>query len=90
MEDVKDVLGTFEDLVALFRLNDCFDIIEKSATSLIQILQLYALAKPEQKIFFTEQTFSLLVMALQPNDTDPNRVLSLQKKLLKCVYWALI
>ena len=46
VEDVKDVLGTFEDLVALFRLNDCFDIIEKSATSLIQILQLYALAKP--------------------------------------------
>lgn len=29
-------------------------------------------------------------MALQPNDSDPNRVLSLQKKLLKCVYWALI
>jgi hypothetical protein len=38
VDDVKDVLGTFEDLVALFRLNDCFDIIEKSATSLIQIL----------------------------------------------------
>ena len=53
-------------------------------------MQLYALAKPPQKIFFTEQTFSSLVTALQPNDSDPQRVLSLQKKLLKCVYWALI
>jgi len=90
VDDVKEALGTFEDLVALFRLNDCFDIIEKAATSLILILQLYALAKPQQKIFFTEQTFSLLVMALQSTDSDPGRVLGLQKKLLKCVYWALI
>jgi hypothetical protein len=84
-KQIDEIFNNFDICVQLLSLQFEVNIVEKSSQCLIQMLQLYALCQQKKReVFFVESHMHFLVAALK---TDKKII---QKRLLKCIYWALI
>ena len=82
---IEEVFNNFEVCVKMLGLNFDISLVEKASQCLIQMLQLFAQSQLKKKeIFFVESHFQYLMSAIKCDRQI------IQKRVLKCVYWALI
>ena len=82
-----EIFNNFEPCIHLLNIQFDISLVEKASQCLIQILQLFAQSKLKRRdIFFTEAHFPYLLSALKHSSHRP----LIQKRMLKCIYWALI
>ena len=98
---IEDLLNCFDMCVSLMSTTgDAGVIVERSSQCLILMLQLYATCQGQQQrkreIYFTETHLSHLINALKSLTPLTSNTQAQQdrkvivKRILKCIYWALI
>jgi flagellin-specific chaperone FliS len=87
VDHIDQIFNNFEPCIHLLNVQFDISLVEKASQCLIQILQLFAQSKLKRRdIYFTESHFPYLLSALKHSSHRP----LIQKRMLKCVYWALI
>lgn len=85
IEHIHEIFNNFESCIQLLSLTFDTSIVEKSSQCLIQLLQLFAQSQLKKKeIYFVEAHFPYFLSAIKSDKYF------IQKRVLKCIYWALI